>query len=269
MSFARKVWKLLVALKDGLALLLLLLFFAALYAVLSVRPGPGLVKEGALLLDLDGVIVEEPAAIDPLSILLSGELPLREYRARDVARAIRLAAKDDRIDAVVLDLSGFLGGGNVHLQEIGRRENMPTARRSTIISVLLILCCLPALPNVVNLLIASNVDTNSFALGYVHEPAVEGLAEAYQAHDHQPMYIYIGDITSVWIRAHYGPRAATIETVRSEGRDWPADDMQSLLEQGEVVAVVEPCDDSTCCATLLEDLQTAFPDTFYCFAVAQ
>ena len=58
MVFARKVWKLLVALKDGLALLFLLLFFAALYGVLSIRPGPGQVKKGALLIDLSGVIVE-------------------------------------------------------------------------------------------------------------------------------------------------------------------------------------------------------------------
>ena len=37
MAFARKVWKLLVAIKDGLVLLFMLLFFAALYAVLTFR----------------------------------------------------------------------------------------------------------------------------------------------------------------------------------------------------------------------------------------
>lgn len=120
MNFALKVWKLLVAIKDGLALLLLLLFFAALYAALSTAPGPGQVRKGALLIDLSGVIVEEKTAIDPLSILLSRELPLREFRARDVTRALRLAAGDDRIKAVVLDMSGFLGGGMVHMQEIGK-----------------------------------------------------------------------------------------------------------------------------------------------------
>ena len=39
MEFARKVWKVLVAVKDGLALLVLLMFFGLLYAVLSARPG--------------------------------------------------------------------------------------------------------------------------------------------------------------------------------------------------------------------------------------
>lgn len=119
MEFARKVWKLLVAIKDGLALLFLLVFFMGLYAVLSFRPHPGEVQKGALLLQLDGIIVEEPSVPDPITLLLSGQAPLGEYRARDVVRALRLAAKDDRIKTVVLDLSGFMGGGFVHLQDIG------------------------------------------------------------------------------------------------------------------------------------------------------
>jgi len=119
MEFARKVWKLLVAIKDGLALLFLLLFFLVLYAALTVRPNAGAVREGALLLSLDGVIVEEPSLPDPLEFLLASEAPLAEYRARDIVRALRAAAKDGRIKAVVLDLSRFIGGGMVHLQDIG------------------------------------------------------------------------------------------------------------------------------------------------------
>jgi protease-4 len=111
MKFARKVWKLLVAIKDGLALLLLLLFFSMLYAALTMRPSEGQVREGALLLNLEGSMVEEPAEIDPVTILLSGQVPAREYRARDVVRAVRAAADDNRIKAVVLDLSRFTGGG--------------------------------------------------------------------------------------------------------------------------------------------------------------
>lgn len=119
MTFARKVWKLLVAFKDALALLFLLLFFAMLYAVLSARPTPGQVRDGALLLDLDGVIVEERSKVNPLQLLLSSETPTGEFRARDVERALRGAAKDDRVKVVVLDLSRFLGGGFVHLHDIG------------------------------------------------------------------------------------------------------------------------------------------------------
>lgn len=119
MEFAGKVWRLLVGIKDGLVLMFLLLFFAMLFAVLSARPSPAQVHEGALLLDLDGVIVEEPSVIDPFEALLAQEAPIREYSARDLVRALDAAATDKRIKAVVFDLSRFLGGGQVHLQAIG------------------------------------------------------------------------------------------------------------------------------------------------------
>ena len=119
MEFARKVWKLLVAVKDGLALIFLLLFFIGLYAVLAIRPGSAVVHDGALLLKLDGIVVEEKSAPDPLSVLLSGSAPIGEHSVHDVVRALRLAARDDRIKCVVLDMSQFIGGGLVHLEDIG------------------------------------------------------------------------------------------------------------------------------------------------------
>ena len=118
MGFARKVWRLLVGIKDGLALLFLLLFFGLLFAALSARPNPGVVRDGALLLDLDGVVVEEVSAIDPLQALVSQTVPVREYASRDLVRAIDTAAADPRIEAIALDLTGFLGGGAVHMQEV-------------------------------------------------------------------------------------------------------------------------------------------------------
>ena len=119
MEFAGKVWRLLVGIKDGLALLFLLMFFVLLYAALSGRPSAATVREGALLLKLSGSIVEEPAEIDPIATLLSGTVPASEYRARDVVHALRTAARDSRIKAVVLDMSNFTGGGMVTLQDVG------------------------------------------------------------------------------------------------------------------------------------------------------
>ena len=118
MAFARKVWKLLVAIKDGLVLLFMLLFFGLLYAALSFRPAPARVHDGALLLALDGVVVEEPRPIDPFAIFESVDAT-REHRARDVVRAIEGAASDKRIKAVVLDLDYFLGAGQVTLSDVG------------------------------------------------------------------------------------------------------------------------------------------------------
>lgn len=120
MKFARKVWKLLVGIKDALALLFLMLFFGLLYVALSSRPMAGRVEKGALLLDLDGVIVEEKSKADPFNLLLAGQAPTREFQARDIERALHLAATDNRVKVVVLDLSRFMGGRFVHLREIGR-----------------------------------------------------------------------------------------------------------------------------------------------------
>jgi protease-4 len=119
MSFAGKVWRLLVGIKDGMVLIFMLMFFTLVYAVLTMRPSPGQVREGALLLQLDGSVVEEPSQIDPFGLLISGTIPEGEYAERDVTRAIEAAATDDRIKAVVLDLSRFTGGGQVHMQAIG------------------------------------------------------------------------------------------------------------------------------------------------------
>lgn len=135
MIFARKVWKLLVAIKDGLALIFLLLFFLMLYAALSARPGgAGTVRDGALLLRLDGAIVEEPATQDPLRQLVSGAAPVSEYAARDVVRALRLAATDKRVKAVVLDLSRFSGAGFVHLQDIGAAMDAVRAAKKPVLT---------------------------------------------------------------------------------------------------------------------------------------
>jgi len=118
MSFARSVWRLLVGIKDGLALLFLLLFFTLVFAALAASPNPAQVRDGALLLKLEGAIVEEVSAVDPIAALLSQSLPTREYAARDLVRAIDEAAGDERISAIALDLSTFLGGGQVNVKEV-------------------------------------------------------------------------------------------------------------------------------------------------------
>ena len=107
MSFVGKVWKVLVGIKDGLVLLFMLLFFVALFGILSARPNPGQVRGGALLIDLSGVVVEEKTALDPIEALLSRSAPVGETRSRDVIRALDAAVTDDRVKAVVIDLTTF------------------------------------------------------------------------------------------------------------------------------------------------------------------
>ena len=134
MRFAGKVWRLLVGIKDGLVLVFMLLFFSALFAVLTARPSPASVRDGALLLALDGAIVEERTEVDPFAALLSGQAPMGEYQARDLVHALDKAAEDDRIDAVVLDLDRFVGGGQVHLQKVGEALDRVRAAQKPVLT---------------------------------------------------------------------------------------------------------------------------------------
>jgi protease-4 len=115
MRFARAIWRLLVGIKDALVLILMLLFFGALYAALSVKPTP--IGEGVLALDLDGAVVEQPSRAD-VSEVVAGGSPAKEYRLRDLTVALENAKTDDRVKAVALDLDGFTGGGQTALTDL-------------------------------------------------------------------------------------------------------------------------------------------------------
>ena len=86
MKLGRGAWKRLVGIKYALVLIAMLLFCALLFAALNARPGMKPIKDGALVLDLKGSIVEQPAEQAPFAAL-SGRSGPREYRARDVLRA--------------------------------------------------------------------------------------------------------------------------------------------------------------------------------------
>lgn len=111
-------WKILVGIKDGLVLLLLLLFFGLLYAALTSSPNPVVPGTGALHLNLEGVIVEQPEQINPFDTLTGGET-IPQHRLRDIVQALESAATDDRVTAVALDLDGFLGGGQTAIARVG------------------------------------------------------------------------------------------------------------------------------------------------------
>jgi len=114
MRFVGAVWKLLVGIKDGLVLILLLLFFGFLYAALSARPAA--VGDGVLDLTLTGSVVEQPAR-PSWAEALGGEV-VRDYRLRDLTNALRSAKTDGRVKAVALDLDGFTGGGQAALGDL-------------------------------------------------------------------------------------------------------------------------------------------------------
>ena len=132
----RGAWKLLVAIKDGLVLVLMLLFFGLIFAALTARPGTKPIRDGALVLDLDGAIVEQPEAPAAFAALSGGDTP-RQFRLRDLVRAIDAARTDTRVKAVVLDLDRFGGGYPAALGEVAdalyrvRRAGKPVLAYAT------------------------------------------------------------------------------------------------------------------------------------------
>ena len=126
MRFVRGIWHLLVGVKDALVLVFMLLFFGALYALLSARPSPA-VAEGVLLMDLKGSIVEQPAEADPAAVLAGNAGP-RQYSLRQLTQALLRAKDDGRVKAIALDLDQFGGGGQAALSDVG--DALEQVRRS-------------------------------------------------------------------------------------------------------------------------------------------
>ncbi|MCP1470919.1 protease-4 [Sphingobium sp. OAS761] len=135
MAFVKGVWRILVAIKDGLVLLFLLLFFGALYAALSFSPKPAkAIASGALLLDLDGTIVEQPAEVDPFALLSGSGPDAKEYRLSDIVLALEAARTDAKVKAVVLNLDGFMGGGQVAMARVGKALDAVRAAKKPVLT---------------------------------------------------------------------------------------------------------------------------------------
>ena len=136
MTFVKAVWRFIVGVKDVLVLCFLLLFFAALYALLSLAPGerPVRTSEGALFVDLDGYLVEQPETADPVGAILGGEAPVKQYRLRDVIATLDAARADPKVKAVVLDLDSFLGGGQAGLINVGAALDRVRAAKKPVLA---------------------------------------------------------------------------------------------------------------------------------------
>ena len=117
MKLVRGAWKLLVGIKDALVLILMLLFFGGLFALLSARPATKAISDGALVVALDGRLVEQPRDADPFASLGGGRVT-GEVRLRDVVRALDTASSDKRVKAVVIDLDRFTGGYPAAVSEV-------------------------------------------------------------------------------------------------------------------------------------------------------
>lgn len=120
MTILRRIWRFLVGVKDALALVLLLVFFAAIWAGLRSGAPATVPTDSALVLALDGQIVDQANERSIIASLAGGDGAARQIEVRDVLKALDRAKGDKRIKAVVLELDAFTGGGQANLQAIGR-----------------------------------------------------------------------------------------------------------------------------------------------------
>ncbi len=124
------VWRVLNFIREFiLNLFLLLLIVVGVGIWLQVSGGSsGSAKTltgGALKIDLDGTIVDQPSAKNRLSkigreIIGSRSETLQQNSVFDIVDAIRQAKDDDKITGIVLDLSNFAGGDQPSLRYIGK-----------------------------------------------------------------------------------------------------------------------------------------------------
>jgi protease-4 len=117
-----------------LNLIFLLILIVLLIAVFGGGAKP-LAAKTALVLDLKGELVEERAGSVRDSVVagLSGNAR-RLVPLRDVLNALDHAAKDDKIDTVVLLLDELDGGGLASLREIGAAIDRAKAKGKTVIA---------------------------------------------------------------------------------------------------------------------------------------
>ena len=114
-----KLWWLLDASRRALLNLLLLAVVIGLVASLATRGLKPLKEKTALVLDLQGALVEQfsGSARDQAMAQLRGD-KLKQTRLRDLLATLEAAAKDDKIGSLVLDLDQFSGAGMAGLREV-------------------------------------------------------------------------------------------------------------------------------------------------------
>ena len=101
----------------NIAFLLIFLLIISSFFQQTAQPLP---EKAALRLALSGVLVDEKTRIPPFAQLMNPDQQLdAETLVSDLIKAIKQAADDDRITALVLELDYLMGGGISKLEEVG------------------------------------------------------------------------------------------------------------------------------------------------------
>lgn len=99
--------------------LFILLLVGITLALLSTCKGIAVPDDAALIINPRGVLVDAATLPDPFQELLTAGPRVAEVELRNVLRAIELAAQDNRIKMIVLDLDELAWAAPAHAQRIG------------------------------------------------------------------------------------------------------------------------------------------------------
>ena len=109
-AIVQVLWKFVTALKDAVGNLLFLTFVGAIIYALTSQQRIQVPESAVLIIDPEGVIVNQKRGVDPITEFLAGrQSEASETNIRDVINAIRQAEDDTRIKGIVLDLSKLAG----------------------------------------------------------------------------------------------------------------------------------------------------------------
>ena len=117
----KKIWHLLTTLKNATGNLLFLALIVLIIFALVTQDRPSVPDSAVMILDPEGIIVEQKQAVDPVEQFLAGEeAEDAETLGRDLIDAIRLATDDERIKAIALDQSKLRGSTLTLYEEIAK-----------------------------------------------------------------------------------------------------------------------------------------------------
>lgn len=120
----KKIWNFVSALKNAIGNLIFLGILGIIIFAIFSQEGTDIPESAVMILDPEGVIVEQKRAIDPIEQLMAGENSQdEETLARDLTDAIRLATNDERIQAIALDVSKLAGSTLPLYEKIGKALN--------------------------------------------------------------------------------------------------------------------------------------------------
>lgn len=105
--FFSALWRAITLLRLGLTNILFLASLVILWIVLRGGAPTPLPDRAALLLDLQGRVVDQPQPVQPLAALGGGGAT-REMRIGDLIDAVDYARKDERITSLVMDVDGLV-----------------------------------------------------------------------------------------------------------------------------------------------------------------